>query len=75
MAYTTALTIGPAHTLIQNTVYALPARSCIVNTTAALEESNDFTFAASSALTDGQYTSAAFVRCTTAAPIVSLKIS
>lgn len=65
-----AIPIGPAVVLTQNTVYALPAVSCIINSTLALESSIDgvsFT-AFTSAIATG-----CFVRCTTGSPTVKLK--
>lgn len=66
---TQALTIGPVHSLVQNTIYALPARLVRVHSTTAVEVSLSTTTTAFAVLansTTGAETSAAFVRCTTA---------
>lgn len=70
-----ALTIGPIHTLVEDAVYALPARKVMVHASAAVEVSNDSTtgFVALSSSTTGVETSAAFVRCTTANALVTVK--
>ena len=69
------LPVGPPTTLVQNTVYALPARLVFVTSTAAVEISvNNSTWGAlTGANTVGAYTSAAYVRCTTAGPVVVCK--
>lgn len=76
MAYTTSLLIGPPNVLVQNTVYALPARACVLFSSAAVEISNiidsGFTAQATSATT-GLIVSGGFVRCTTGGPTVVLK--
>jgi hypothetical protein len=76
MAYTKGLTIGPVHSILQNVVYALPARNVRVLAGAAVEVSLDgtnFTALTGSALTTGVETSAAFVRCTTGNTSIILK--
>lgn len=67
---TELLSFGPPTTLIQNIVYALPTKKAklYTNTAAAVfQQSNDFAFATSSAVTqiEGAYeVSAAFIRVT-----------
>lgn len=58
---TTVLSIGPAHNILQNVVYALPAKQVIVTTGAACETSVDGTNW--TALTSGSKTGAKFLRC------------
>jgi hypothetical protein len=63
---TTKLTIGPIHSITQNTVYALPASKVMVHAGAAVEVSNviDSGFGAlTGANTVGAETAAAFIRC------------
>lgn len=72
---TTALTIGPAHTLVQSTVYAMPARVVRVHSTLAVEISVDGTAwdALTNSETTGAEASSGFLRCTTGAAIVMCK--
>lgn len=71
---TTALTIGPVHTLLQNEVYALPARACWIQGNVALETSNlaAFTTVEAVAADVPVLVSAAFVRATVGDAIVRL---
>jgi len=66
---TTLLTIGPMHTLVEDVVYALPARACVgmvVPIEAVLEVSNDgTTFIAANVNEQGAFgTSGRFIRAT-----------
>jgi len=73
---TEALTMGPAHTLVQNTVYALPALKGTIQSTAALETANDTAFTTNGTVAANVPTtvSAMFVRCTVSGgAIVSIK--
>jgi hypothetical protein len=72
---TQLLPIGFPVTLIQNQVYALPARLTYVTSTAAVDISvNSSTWSAlTGANTLGVYTSASFVRCTTAGSSIVCK--
>ena len=73
---TQALTIGPVHNLLQNVIYALPARNVRVQSTTAVEVSLSTTTTAFAVLansTTGAETSAAFVRCTTGATTIICK--
>jgi len=67
------LTIGPVHVLVQNQVYALPARACyIFSQGVAPEISNDgSTFAA---VPSDNVVAAQFVRSTGTTTQVSLKV-
>lgn len=70
----TLLTIGPAHTLVQNEAYALPARRVLVRSTGALETSQDNANWAAVTLTNNQAELAAvYVRSTAASTTVTLK--
>jgi hypothetical protein len=72
---TTLLTIGPAHAILQNVVYAMPARKVRVHSLAAVEISVDG--AAWDALTNsetvGAEAASGFLRCTTGNTSVILK--
>ena len=70
---TQLLPTGTAVVINQNQVYALPARSCMVTTTAPCDTSIDGT--TWTALTSGTIVAATFLRCTTAAPTVVCKPS
>lgn len=77
---TELLSIGYPQSIIQNQIYALPAKRCLLFTDAAgptLFQSNTLAFTVSVALTliDGQVeVSGGYLRCTSAGPIlVSLK--
>jgi len=73
------LSIGGPHTLVQNTIYALPARRCLlfVDTAgAALEQSNTDVMTADVNITlvDGQKEVAGgFIRSTAANCIITLR--
>lgn len=65
-----SIPIGPSTTLTQNVVYALPAVSCEIITSLALQSSLDGTnfTAFTSGIVNG-----AFVRCTTGNAVVTLR--
>ena len=66
MPYTAQLSPGVLTPLVQNQVYALPARACVVTCTGDIDLSNDIAFSTNSTLaknTSGVVASA-FVRCT-----------
>ena len=72
---TTSVTIGPAFTFVQNTVYALPARQVRVMSTIALEVSVDNSaWTAVAASTTGTDITGVFTRCTTGAAIAVFKV-
>jgi hypothetical protein len=75
MAYSTLL-IGPTNNLVQNEVYALPARLVFIKSSAALEvgdTSGSFS-ALAGANTTGVNCAGGFVRCTTGAAVVRCKV-
>ncbi len=67
--------IGPVFSMVQNTVYAVPSRRCLLftdATTPTIQQSTDFAFTANAALTltSGQAELAGgFIRLTTSGPI------
>lgn len=62
----TLILIGPVITLLQNIIYALPARSCFILAGAVIQVSLDgTTFANLVGSNVGIQTSAIFVRCAT----------
>jgi hypothetical protein len=68
------LSAGLTHTLVQSTVYAMPPVACWVHSKVALELSvNGTDYVLTAATTTGLQVSAMFVRCTTAAAVVSVK--
>ena len=73
------ISLGPVFSMVQNTVYALPASRCLLFTTGAptLQVANDVAMTAPVAvvLTAGQAElSGQFLRCTSAGPqLVTLK--
>ena len=68
-----SLTIGPAHTILQNVSHAMPARRCIIRSDGALESSVDESAWAAVTLTNNQYESGApFIRTTAASAIIRL---
>ena len=71
---TTLLTIGPAHVITQNVVYALPARVVRIHSLAACEVSPDGTTwdALTGIETVGADASSTFIRCTTGNTTVRL---
>jgi hypothetical protein len=72
---TNSLLIGPAATLVQSTVYALPARQVRIQSTIALETSIDnSTWTAVAASTTGVDVTAVFARCTTGAAVVVCRV-
>lgn len=76
---TEVITIGPVFSMVQNTVYALPAPKVTLFTTGAptLQQANDVAMTAPVAvtLTGGMsQLTGAFLRCTSAGPqLVTLK--
>lgn len=73
---TSILLIGKPNDLVQNTVYALPARTVFLQSSVALEYTGGTvggTFAALTNGTTGVQCSGGFVRCTTAASVVRCK--
>lgn len=70
---TELLTIGPVHTLVQNQVYASPARACYIFTQGTAPEiSNDgSTFAA---IPSNNVVAGQFIRSTGTTTTVSLKV-
>ena len=74
------LTIGPVHTLTQNTVYALPSRSVrgfAFGAGLTLQQANDEAFASATTLTltDGMFNSAGVFIRSTAAGDSTLKLA
>lgn len=72
---TKLLEIGPARSILQNTVYALPARAVYAFSPAALEVAATTGFTASQAVSANTPTvvNGGFVRCTTGNTTVRLK--
>lgn len=71
---TPQIQIGVATDILQNVVYALPARKCFVQGNAALEVAVKPDFVVPIAVTTaGLSTSAAFVRCTVSAATIIAK--
>lgn len=75
---TELISMGPPFTMVQNTVYALPAVKCTLRTEGSptIVQSNAVGFSNSitTTLTDGQATvSAAFIKCTSGGPVITLK--
>jgi hypothetical protein len=68
------LSAGGAYPILEDVVYALPPKRCFVQSTVAIEASVDnSTWAAlTGANTTGIQTAARFIRCTTAAAVVSV---
>ena len=79
MAVTTLLSVGYVQPMVQNQVYALPARHCklFTDTAAATLVQSDtlaFTVSVTLTLTDGQADVAGgFIKCTSGAINISLK--
>ena len=75
MAVTQSIPIGMPVVMTQNVVYALPATQVMVQASAAVDVSSDGTTwsALTGANTVGANTAAAFIRCTTTNPTVTLK--
>lgn len=70
---TTLLTTGVSNAIAQTTSYALPANTVFIMSSVAVELSVDNTnWVPVAATTTGVATAARFVRCTTAAAVVSL---
>lgn len=76
MATTTLLTIGPAIDILQNVVYAMPARKVRVHSLAAVEISVDGTNwdALTGSETVGAEAASGFLRCPTGNTTVMLKV-
>lgn len=72
---TNTLLIGPRNDLVQNRVYALPARLVFVTSSAALEVSSTSGggFTAVTATTTGTNLGTGFVRCTSGTAVVYCK--
>ena len=77
---TELLTIGPTHTLLQNVVYAMPARQTLGHTGvpgATLTADDEITFTNPQTITigaDGSWsTRAPFIKCTSGVITVTLK--
>lgn len=74
---TELLPIGTPFTMVQNRIYATPARKHMIHAQAAVEISDTVAFAASDVLTNadtvGAENAAPFIRCTTANCIVTCK--
>lgn len=75
MAYTELLTIGPAHDILQNVVYAMPVRKVRVHSLAAVEISVDGSAwdALTGAETVGAEAASGFIRCPSGNTTVILK--
>jgi len=71
MAITYSIPVGPPTTLVQNQVYALPVRACILVSSGACEVSLDGT--TFGAHTSGDIAKGCFVRSAGAATIVACK--
>jgi hypothetical protein len=68
------LSAGQSHSILEDVVYALPPSSCFIHSSVALELSvNGTDYVLTAATTTGLQVSAMFVRCTTAAAVVSVK--
>jgi hypothetical protein len=77
MSVTEELTVGPAHTLVQNTVYALPARATLAAVTTSggtVQVSNDASVWTSVTLTNGTFQAASvFIKSINADSIITCK--
>lgn len=73
----TLISIGPPITLLQNVVYALPAKAVLITSSLALEVSLDGTawVALANATTTGAVTGYVFVRCTAGNALITAKAS
>lgn len=75
----TALSIGPVHTLLQNVVYAMPAKSCLLSFSVALEGAFDpggpWVSNPGTPGAGGGYTAVPFIRCPTGNAVVRLVAS
>lgn len=74
MAY--GIPAGQATTLTQNVVYGLPSKLCYVQSSLAVESSVDGTTwaALTGANTVGVACAGSWIRCTTGAPVVIVKL-
>jgi hypothetical protein len=71
----TQIRLGPVETLVQNQVYALPARQARLMSSLAVDVSLDnSTWSALANATTGADVTAAFVRCTTGAALLVCKV-
>lgn len=73
---TQSIQVGVPTTITEDVVYALPARACHIYSSVALEISYDgtnFVAMAVSATNSAPIVAAPFVRCTTAAAVVTCK--
>lgn len=73
---TTLLTIGPAHAILQNVVYAMPARKVRIHSLAAVEISVDGSSwdALTGSETVGAEAASGFLRCPGGDTTVILKV-
>jgi len=72
---TETLSAGPVHSILQNVVYALPPRACLVTSSVAVETSlNGTVWTALPGTGAGTNSSAPFLRCPTANATVTCKI-
>lgn len=70
-----AISVGPAFTMLQNVTYALPAKRVLARVSAAIETSLDGSTWNAVTLTNNQAELAAiFVRGTTANTLITLKV-
>ena len=73
--YTQSLLIGPAATLTQNIVYALPARQINIMSTRVLQISVDgSSYADVAATTTGTAVTGVFTKCTTGSAVVVCRV-
>lgn len=73
--YTPGILIGPAATLTQNVVYALPAREVNVMSTRVLQVSVDGSaYSDVAATTTGTALTGVFVKCTTGSAVVVARV-
>jgi hypothetical protein len=76
MSHTVLLLVGPVQTLLQNQVYAKPARNVHIYSDTALQVSNDSTFSSNGTINANTnvQAAAAFIRCTTGNAVVRLSV-
>lgn len=71
----TVISIGVPTVLAQSAIYALPARACLVQSTAVLETSIDnSSYTAVTATTTGVVLAAGFAKCTSGTATVLCKL-
>jgi hypothetical protein len=70
-----SIPLGPSTLILQNVVYALPAKLCTILSSAAIDGSTDGSTwsAITGANTVGASTAASFIRCTTGNTTVTCK--